>query len=87
MAGDDKITTEGRKTNAAQPLNAAKDNDGAERYPSVGRDDSVEAGDQGEARSFDPPAGGPTRQGAGDGSAPSADDLTGPAGDPAEGKR
>lgn len=42
-ANDDKIQSEGRKANAAQPLNAAEPNAGAERYPSAGRDDGVEA--------------------------------------------
>lgn len=88
MAGDDNMNTEGRKENAAKPLNTAQDNAGAERYPPTGRDDSVgKAGDGGEARSFDPSVDAPTpRQGAGDGSQTSQD-LTGPGGDPAEGKR
>ena len=38
---DDKLQSQGRKDNAAQPLNAAPDNAGAERYPSVNKDDSV----------------------------------------------
>jgi len=40
---DDKIQSEGRKANAAQPLNAAPPNAGAERYPPAGKDDGVEA--------------------------------------------
>lgn len=42
-ANDDKIQSRGRKDNAAQPLNAAEPNAGAERYPSAGRDDGVES--------------------------------------------
>ena len=41
-ANDDKIQSEGRKNNAAQPVNTAPDNAGAERYPAVSRDDGVE---------------------------------------------
>jgi hypothetical protein len=59
-ANDDKIQSQGRKDNAAQHLNAAEPNAGAERYPPAGRDDGVEnprprqgAGDGG-------PADGPT---------------------------
>ena len=65
--------------NAALPLNEAKDKGGAERYPATRQDDSVETGEQ---RSFNPTP----KQGAGDGG-PSGEDLTGPAGDPVEGKR
>lgn len=85
---DDKINTEGRKANAAQPLNAADDNAGAERYPPARRDDAVEGA--GEARSFDPAADAPTsRQGAGDTSPPASanEGRLGPGADPAEGKR
>jgi hypothetical protein len=32
-ANDDKLQTKGRRDNAAQPLNAAKDHGGVERYP------------------------------------------------------
>ena len=76
--GNDRLQTDGRKANAALPLDAAKDNAGAERYPSVGRDDAVTA------------SGNPKpRQGAGDGSAPSSvnEGRLGPGADPAEGKR
>jgi hypothetical protein len=56
-ANDDKIQSQGRKDNAAQHVNTAPDNEGAERYPSVRQDDSVEQ-----------PASNPRpRQGAGDG--------------------
>ena len=65
------MQTDGRKANAAQPLDAAKDQGGPERYPSAGKDDAVTGPGQANPQ---PP------QGAGDG------DL-GPAGDPAEGKR
>jgi len=85
MAGDDKIQSEGRRENADQPLNAADDKGGHERYPSVGQDDAVE----GEGRSF--ADGNPQpRQGAGDTTAvpPSANEgRLGPGADPVEGKR
>jgi hypothetical protein len=41
------VQTAGRKENAAQPLNAADDNGGAERYPPTRADDAIE-------RSFEP---------------------------------
>jgi hypothetical protein len=88
MAGN-KLTTDGRKDNAAKPLNSAEDNAGAERYPAVRQDDAVERTGRteevtGENRSFDPPP----RQGAGDGSPAAAQQgHMGPGGDPAEGKR
>lgn len=69
---DDKLQTPGRKANAAQPLDAAKDQGGVERYPAVRRDDGV----TGEKRSFDPAP-----------SKVPADGHLGPGGDPAEGKR
>lgn len=87
-ASENKIQSGGRDANAAQPLNAAEDKGGPERYPSVDRFDAVERGG-GEARSFDPAACAPTpRQGAGDAS-PEATRRghEGPQGDPAEGKR
>ena len=83
-ASKDKIQSAGREANAAQPLNAARDRGGPERYPKVDQTDAV----QGEARSFDAAADAPTpRQGAGDGSAPSNEGRLGPGGDPAEGRR
>ncbi|WP_374467773.1 hypothetical protein [Phenylobacterium sp.] len=95
--GRDEMNTEGREGNAAQPLNAAEDNAGAERYPSVRQDDSVErtgrteqvTGESGEPRSFDPAADAPTRQGAGDTTAPTSanEGRLGPGADPVEGKR
>src|SRR5687768_11231572 len=42
MPDPNNLQSEGRDENAAQPLDAAKDNAGAERYPSVGADDAVE---------------------------------------------
>ena len=96
VASEDEIQTAGRKQNDAQPLNAANDEGGPERYPSVRQDDAVErtgrteelTGEP-EPRSFDPRADAPTpRQGAGDGSAAGGQQgFEGPAGDPAEGKR
>ncbi len=84
---DDSINTDGRKANAALPLNAAKDNAGAERYPSVRQDDGVEPSD--ETRSFDPPRNPNPPQGAGDGPIPPSanEGRLGPGADPAEGKR
>lgn len=40
--GEDRIQSPGRRENAAQPLNAPKDDGGPERYPSVRQDDAVE---------------------------------------------
>jgi hypothetical protein len=78
-ASKDKIQSGGRSTNAAQPLNAADDHGGAERYPDP------------ERRSFDPAADAPApRQGAGDPSAEAEASPPGrhmgPEGDPVEGK-
>ena len=93
---DDKIQSEGRKDNAAQHLNSAPDNAGAERYPPTKKDDAIDpvaAG--GEQRSFegveskDSLENPQPRQGAGDGGPdPSVNQgHMGPGGDPAEGKR
>lgn len=88
----DKLQTEGRKDNAAQPLNQAKPNAGAERYPSVDRTDSIKGG---EGRSFEPKVRNETAPPLGDdvddpvslpGRSPN-EGRFGPAGDPAEGKR
>lgn len=65
------VQTTGRQENAAQPLNAADDNGGPERYPSTRADDGLE-------RSFEPKVRNET--------APNEGRL-GPATDPAEGKR
>jgi hypothetical protein len=94
-ANRDKIQTEGRKDNAAQPLNSADANAGAERYPSVRQDDAVERTGRAqqvapdESRSFGGEGANPQpRQGAGDGPNPSLKQgHMGPDGDPAEGKR
>ena len=82
---NDDLQSEGRERNAAQPLDAHKDNSGAERYPPTRKDDSIEVG--GEKRAFDNNP--KPRQGAGDGgpAAPTDQGRMGPAGDPAEGKR
>lgn len=94
-ANEDKIQSAGRKANDAEPLNAADDNAGPERYPSVRQDDAVERTGRveevtGESRSFDPRADAPTpRQGAGDTAPETAkqDGFSGSEGDPVEGKR
>jgi len=85
MAGDDKINTEGRRENAAQPLNASDNKGGPERYPSVRQDDSV----GGETRSFENTGNPEPRQGAGDSTVPPSanEGRLGPGADPAEGKR
>jgi hypothetical protein len=68
-----RLQTAGREENAAQPLDAADDNGGPERYPSTRADDGLE-------RSFEPKAR--------DETAPSPNEgRLGPAADPAEGKR
>jgi hypothetical protein len=86
-ASEDKIQSQGRKDNAAQPLNVAADNAGAERYPPTNRDDSIDT--TGERRSFDGVDNPMPRQGAGDGGPdPSVNQgRMGPGGDTAEGKR
>lgn len=85
MAGDDKINTEGRRENAAQPLNESDNKGGPERYPAVRQDDAVE----GEARSFEKTGNPEPRQGAGDSTVPPSanEGRLGPGADPAEGKR
>jgi hypothetical protein len=94
-ANEDKIQTTGREANGAQPLNAAPDNAGPERYPSAGRDDSVGRTGRteqvsGEARAVDAHPDNPEPpQGAGDSSTPTSanEGRFGPGADPAEGKR
>ena len=76
-ASKSKIQTGGRKMNAAQPLDAAPDRGGAERYPET----------PDEQRSFRPRPNPAPRQGAGDTSAAPGEGLLGPRGDPVEGKR
>lgn len=84
-ANDDRIQTGGRKANAARPLDASDNEQGAERYPQVRQDDGIEAPHEERAfhRNPEPP------QGAGDTSNPRTspnEGRLGPAGDPAEGK-
>ncbi|MDZ4370973.1 MAG: hypothetical protein U1C74_06085 [Phenylobacterium sp.] len=62
---DEKLQEQGRKENAAQPVNPAPDNAGAERYPSVNRDDSIDPG--GDRKPNAGPDNPQPRQGAGDG--------------------
>jgi hypothetical protein len=65
---DDKLQSQGRKDNAAQHLNAAPDNAGAERYPPVNKDDSIDPGAaRGEPKTFEGPENPEPPQGAGDG--------------------
>jgi hypothetical protein len=74
---DDKIQSEGRKDNAAQHLNAAPDNAGAERYPSINKDDSVDpSAARPEDKSFRGAENPEPRQGAGDGGPSRASDPT-----------
>jgi hypothetical protein len=70
-ANRNKIQTGGREENAAQPLNAAPDHGGPERYPLVDRTDGV----QSESRSFRPDIPTSTTEG-----------RMGPGADPCEGK-
>lgn len=71
---DDKIQSQGRKDNAAQRLNDAPDNAGAERYPPVKRDDSLDpAAARGEKKAFEDVDNPEPRQGAGDGASRSSD--------------
>lgn len=85
---DDKIQSKGRKDNAAQHVNAADPDTGAERYPPARRDDGVEAPIT-ERRSIEGVENPQPRQGAGDtGPDPSVNQgRMGPQADPAEGKR
>jgi hypothetical protein len=77
-SSDDRIQSKGREANDAQPLNAADDNGGPERYPSARKDDAVE--------SIEPKTPNPQpRQGAGDSSV--NEGRLGPGADPVEGKR
>jgi hypothetical protein len=86
-ANEDKIQTGGRQANAAQPLNASENREGAERYPPVRQDDAVETGEA--TRTFGGGSGNPQpRQGAGDPSPRSNNEGNlGPGGDPVEGRR
>jgi hypothetical protein len=74
---DDKIQSEGRKDNAAQHVNEAADNAGAERYPSVKKDDAIEPGAaRGERKTFEGVENPEPRQGAGDGGPSRSSDPT-----------
>ena len=74
---DDKIQSEGRKDNAAQHLNSGPDNAGAERYPAVNKDDSVDPGAaRRESKSFVGTENPEPRQGAGDGGPSRSSDPT-----------
>jgi hypothetical protein len=98
---DEKMQSQGRKDNAAQPLDAAKDNEGAERYPATGADDAVERTGRTGQVAGEPPTFAPAQTRIRNETAPpedastDADDVPaspqeghlGPAGDPAEGKR
>jgi len=88
-AREGRLQTAGRDDNAAQPLDAAPDHGGPERYPAARRDDAIEGPSEGEPRSFDPKVDAPTpRQGAGDTSSDARQEgFSGAQGDPAEGKR
>ena len=88
-----RIQSQGRKDNAAQHVNAAEPNAGAERYPSTNKDDSVEAPvadgqATGESRSFE----GSVESADAEPRTPEPDPSVnqgrvGPAGDAGEGKR
>lgn len=81
-----KLQTPGREANAAQPMDAAKDRGGPERYPSVRQDDAIERTGLGEqVRTFDPTdEAGPKRDMADqDGG---QKEFEGPQADPVEGK-
>jgi hypothetical protein len=76
---DKDLQSKGREANDAQPLNKmGGGKGGTERYPPARADDALET-KPAEGRSFEPKVRNET--------APKPDDLQGPAGDPAEGKR
>jgi hypothetical protein len=82
-----KVQTAGRDDNAAQPLNAARDNAGPERYPPVRQDDAIERTGLGEQfRSFDPTDEAPTPHDVGGDTDAGQKGFEGPQADPAEGK-
>jgi len=86
-ANDDKKMGGGQRNSAAQPVT---DHEAApEPFPPVGKDDSVETAQPtpGEARTFDVEMERPEREAEADSSAAVPHDHTGPAADPAEGKR
>ena len=74
---DDKIQSEGSKDKAAQHVNPAPDDAGAERYPSVKKDDAIDPGAArgAERRSFEGVEN-PAPQGAGDGDSRRSSDPT-----------
>ena len=71
---DGRLQTAGRKENAAQPLSAAEDNAGADRYPPTRADDGLERSFEPKVRNETAPATSPN------------EGRLGPAADPAEGK-
>jgi hypothetical protein len=86
--GPGKVQTPGRDANAAQPLDAAKNKGGPERYPRVRQDDAVERTGPGEkVRSFDRADESTDAGEAADASRDGGQkDFGGPQADPAEGK-
>ena len=90
----DPLQSAGRKANAAHPLNKmGGEKGGPERYPPARADEALE-GRPGEGRSFEPKVRNQTAPDKADAQGPSGetrrgepDDLRGPAGDPAEGRR
>jgi hypothetical protein len=83
-----KMQTAGREANAAQPLDAAKDKGGPERYPPVRQDDAVDrTGLSEQVRSFDPADEAPTPRDVDDASRDGGQKaVEGPQADPVEGK-
>lgn len=79
-----ELQADGRKANAAQPLSAARDNEGAARYPDAEGDQA-----NGEPRSFEPKVRNETAPpGRTDEKRPvsAKEGRLGPGGDPVEGK-
>ena len=83
---EDKIQGEGRKDNAAQHVNPGPENAGAERYPSVKKDDAIDTAGGGERRSFEGVESPEPRQDTDPDPSVNQGHM-GPGGDPAEGKR
>ncbi|MFN3511834.1 MAG: hypothetical protein ACK41C_02215 [Phenylobacterium sp.] len=73
--GKDRLQSQGRDENAAQPLDAAADNAGAERYPPTRADDGLDRSFEPKVRNETAPAASPN------------EGRLGPAADPSEGKR
>ena len=82
---DDKIQSEGSKDKAAQHVNPAPDDAGAERYPSVKKDDAIDPG--AERRSFEGVENTEPRRTDRDPDPSVNQGHMGPGGDPAEDKR